>query len=99
MESVFRKIAAGAIRLGADSLEVEYREGHEGVVAYKGALGREIARLESSSPDAVSFREELRALGTRVRRLTVDGREYMVRCHVYESYGEDVYRLEWRPGT
>jgi len=95
-DSVLQRLAVETVRGGADCLEVEHRDGHEEVVAFRGALGQEIVRLPSSSPEAGSLREELRAMGVRNRYMTVEGQEYAVRCHVYESFGEEVYQLELR---
>ena len=98
-DSVLQRLAVETVRGGADCLEVEHRDGHEEVVAFRGALGQEIVRLPSSSPEAALLREELRAMGARKQYITVDGQEYSVRCEVYESFGEDAYRLELRGVT
>jgi len=96
LDSVLQRLATEAVCAGAVCLEVEYKDCHEEVMAFKGALGQEIARLPSSSPEAALLREELRAMGVRKRYMTVEGQEYTVRCHMYESFGEEVYRLELR---
>ena len=96
LESVLQRLAAEAVSAGADCLEVEYKNGHEEVVAFKGALGQVIVRLPSSSPEAALLREELRAMGIRKGYITVKGQEYAVCCHVYESFGEKLYHLEPR---
>ena len=98
-ESVLQRLAAEAVFAGADCLEVEYKDGHEEVVAFKGAFGREIARLPNSSPAATLLLEDLRAMGVRKQYMMVEGQEHAVRCHVYESFGEDAYRLELRRVT
>ena len=44
-ESIVERLAAEAIRRGADLLDVEYKDGYEDVVAAKGALGLGIANV------------------------------------------------------
>ena len=43
--SVLEQLATEAIRLGAHAMEVEYKDGHEGVFAVSGEVGYGIARL------------------------------------------------------
>jgi len=98
-ESTLQRLAVEAIRLGAESLEVEYKDGYEGVLAVKGQVGYGIARLRSSSPEGAALREELYSITGRKRRrvrVTVDEREYELRGRVYDSFGEDAFRVELR---
>ncbi|MEK7409551.1 MAG: hypothetical protein AAB225_31175 [Acidobacteriota bacterium] len=95
-KSVLERLASEAIRLGADALEVEYKGGCEEVFAVKNGIGYGIARLASSSPEAVSLRDELRSVARRRQRMAVGGSEYELRGRVYESFGENAFRLEFR---
>ncbi len=95
-ESVVERLAAEAIRLGADVLDVEYKDGYEGVFAAQGGVGHGIARFRSSSPEAVTLREELHRIAKRKRRIAVDGSQYELRGNVYESFGEDAFRVQLR---
>src|SRR3989304_2544942 len=92
-ESIVERLAAEAIRRGADLLDVEYKDGYEDVVAAKGALGLGIARLRSSSAEALTLRKELRRLAKRKQRIIVDGSQFEMRGSVYESFGEDAFRV------
>jgi hypothetical protein len=94
---VLEQLAREALDLGADTLEVEYRDGHDEVVAYSGALGREIARLRSGTPQASALRQDLYATKRRLLRFTAQGQEYGLRAEVYENFGEDAFRVELRP--
>ncbi len=94
--SVVERLARGAVRLGADLLEVEYKDGYEVVFAVKGGAGHGIARFRSSSPEAVSLRAELRRIAKRKRRIAAGGSQYELRGSVYESFGEDAFRVELR---
>ena len=75
-ESIVERLAAEAIRHGADLLNVEYKDGYEDVVAAKGGVGHGIARFRSSSPEAITLREELHRIAKRKDRITVDGSQY-----------------------
>lgn len=95
-ESIVERLAAEAIRRGADLLDVEYKDGYEEIVAAKGGLGHGIARFRSSSPEAVTLREELHRIAKRKQCVTVDGSKYELRGSVYESFGEDAFRVQLR---
>ena len=95
-ENAVERLAAEAVRRGADALEVEYKEGYDEVVAMRGVVGHGIARLRGSSPEAASLRRELDTLVRRKFKMTVDGQEYEAHCRAYESFGERAYRLELR---
>jgi hypothetical protein len=84
-----------ATRLGADSLEVEYSNGQDEVVAYMGALGRQIASFPCNTPDDVALNRELRASAKRPRSFSVDGQQVKVRVHVQDVFGEDAFRVTW----
>lgn len=93
-ESIVGRLVADAIRRGADFLEVEYKDGYEVVVAGEGGVGLGIARFRSSSPEALTLREELSRLTKRKHRVTVDGSQYELRGSVYESFGEAAFRVQ-----
>jgi hypothetical protein len=95
---ILERLAAEAIRLDADALEIEYKDGCEWAFAKKGLLGFGIASFPSSSPDAAEIREECYRLASlkRAQRIQVDGREYELRCVVHDSFGEDAFRLSIR---
>lgn len=95
-ESIVDRLASEAIRLGADLLEVEYKDGYEEVFAEKGGLGYGIARFRSSSSEAVTLRKELHRIAKRKRRIAVGGSQYELRGSVYECFGEDAFRVELR---
>lgn len=91
--SVLEQFVREAARLGADTLEVEYSDGYEEVVAYVGAVGREIGRLASGTAEARALRSALYASTTRPRRLSVEGHEHVIRARVYDNFGEDAFRI------
>jgi hypothetical protein len=96
-QAIVERFAVEAIRLGAESLEVACKDGCEKVFAAKGGLGVGLARIRSSSPEAATLREELRRIVSRKRRIAVAESQYELRGSVYESFGEDAFRVEIRP--
>jgi hypothetical protein len=91
--SMLEHFVAKAVRLGAELVEVEYKDGYEEVFAASGAFGVGIGRLRSSSRDAADLREELHRCTRRKRRIVVDGDTYELRGRSYESFGEEAYRV------
>ena len=79
-----------------DLLDVEYKDGYEDIVAGKGGVSLGIARFRSSSAEALTLREELHRLRKRKQRIMVDGSRYELRGSVYESFGEDAFRVQLR---
>lgn len=90
-----QRLLEQAVRLGADSLEVEYKDEHE-VSAMKASIGIGIARFHSSSPEAAALREELYDLAEHAGFLLVSGVKYEVRCTTFESFGEDAFEVHLR---
>ena len=95
--SIIEDLASETIRAGGDAVEVEYKDGYEEVFPVKGQFGTSIGfQLDSSSQEAKSLREELYKIAKKKRRITVSGREYELRCRIYDSFGEHAFRLEWK---
>jgi len=90
------RFAAKAIRLGAELLEVEYKDGYEEVFAATGALGSEIGRLRSSGKVAAALRQELHQCTRRKLRIVVDGHTYELRGRSYDGFGEEAYQVQLR---
>ncbi len=94
--SVLQGIALEAVRHGADTIEVEYKDGNEQVFAVRGGVGYGIARLDSSSDQAASLREELYGLTRKKRRVIIGDAEYELRARVYDSFGDDAFQVKLR---
>jgi hypothetical protein len=89
------RLAVAAIGLGAEALEVEYKDGYEWAFAAKSGMGFGMASFRSSSQEAVALRDELHRLTKRKRRIVVvDGLRYELRGHRYDSFGEVAYRVD-----
>ena len=99
--SIVEQLVSEAIRVGANALDVEYKDGIEEVYAMKGTTdygsGFGIAMLPSGSPEAVSLCRELHGIARKSRTIAVGDSNYELRCRVFESFGEDAFRVEIRP--
>lgn len=94
--SLLEELVAEALRVGANAFELEYDSGYDEVCVMRGPVGWGIARLRSSSPEAIALREELRRVARRKRHITVDGDRYELLGRVGDSFGEATFRLEFR---
>jgi hypothetical protein len=93
-DSPLTKIASKAIEVGASELEIEYKDGHEEIFAMKGVQGFGLARLASNSEEAAFLRDELYMIGKRKRgRIRIAGAQYTVKVEIFDSFGEDAFRV------
>ena len=86
-----------ALLLGAESIEVDYDEGQEWVFANKGNTGISIAHYKSSSPDGKELRGNLYAAAKKPVRTVVDGRVYILKVRIRDSFGEDAFAVSINP--
>jgi hypothetical protein len=93
--STLERLASEAIRQGADAIEIEYKDGYEEVYFMKGGAGSGIT-LPSTSPEVRSLLRELHGIAKRGHRVTVDGCEYDLRVRIWDSFGEDAFRVSLR---
>jgi hypothetical protein len=77
--------------LGAQSIEVEHKDGREWVIANKGSTGIAIANYRSSGADAKELRGNLYAAAKKPARTVIGGQVYILRVGVFESFGEDAF--------
>jgi len=85
-----------AIGLGADGIEVEYKDRHEEVAAVKGRLGVGIASLRSDSKEAIRLRDELRRLRKKTKKVEIEGVGYQLKVSAFDSFGEMAFHVEIR---
>jgi len=93
---VVAKIVAKVLATGADEFEVECKNGKEEICALKGPLGFGVASLGSSSEEAKELRAQLYAV-RKIRKISVQGVEYVLRVEVLDSFGEDAFRVKVTP--
>ena len=94
--NILEQVALMAIRLGVNTLEIEYKDGQEEIFAIKGGVGYGIARFRSSSREAASLRDQLYRIVKKKHCLSMGDRKYELRGRVYDSFGEDAFRLDIR---
>jgi hypothetical protein len=94
--ALLEPLLAKAISLGAGELEIEYKGRCEEVFAMKSGFGLGIANFRSSSPEAQSLRNELYALAKKKQRVKIDEHTYELRARIFDSFGEDAFRVELR---
>jgi hypothetical protein len=83
-----------AISLNADGLEIEYKDGEEWLTAFCGETGLGIGSVDSTQRDKLF--EELEQF-RKSKRVTLLGKVYRLRFSEYESLGEAVYEMRWKP--
>ena len=94
-DSILQKLVAKAAHAGADALEVEYKDGCEEVVAMRGPIGFGIASFRSTGAEATALRRDLQGMAKRRTTITVDQIYYDVRVRIYDSFGEEAFRVEF----
>jgi len=82
-----------ALSLGAQSIEVEYKDGREWVFANKGAIGISIANYKSSSADAKELRGNLYAAAKKPGRTVIGGQVCILKVGIFDSFGEDKFAV------
>jgi hypothetical protein len=95
-KGIVQGLVAEVIRCGAEMIQVEYDEGYEEVYIRKDNVALGIDRFNASSPEAAFLRKELYGLVKKKRRIVVDNKEYELRAHIYDSFGEDAFRVRLR---
>jgi Iron dependent repressor, N-terminal DNA binding domain len=78
---------------GAQSIEVEYKDGREWVFANKGGIGIGIANYASSSYDGEELRGNLYAAAKKPVRTVIGGQVYILKVRIFESFGEDAFAV------
>jgi hypothetical protein len=100
-EGILDSLVSKAVRQGADTLEIEYKDGREEICAMRGDIGYSIASIESSSDDAATLREQVSGIGKKGKIIAVHGASYRLTVKTYESFGETAFRvrIERSPGV
>jgi len=86
-------LCAHAVSLGAQSVEVNYKDGREWVFANKGGMGVAVANYKSSSADGKELRQNLYTAAKKPVRSVIGGQVYILKVTVFESFGEDAFAV------
>jgi hypothetical protein len=79
-----------ALAMGCDSIEIEYKDGKEWVMAFWDSVGYGIGCLDHD--EAKPMFKEMDDL-KRKKRVTIGGATYRLLFSRYESFGEWVFRI------
>ena len=96
-ETLLEGLCGHALSLGAQSIEVEYKDRREWVFAHRGGIGIGIANYPSSSADAKELRGNLYAAAKKPVRTVIGGQVHILRVRVFESFGEDAFKVSIDP--
>ena len=94
--TLLEKLCVHALSLGAQSLEVEYKDHREWVFVHNGGVRIGVASYASSSADAEGLRGNLYAAQKTVRTV-FDGQVYLLKARVFENFGEDAFEVSLDP--
>lgn len=81
-----------AIEMGADSIEIDYKDGQERICAMRGAMGVTIGSVPSASKMSGKLLAEVDNL-RKAKRVKVAGVAYRAMVAKYDSFGETAYRI------
>jgi len=90
---LLERLCGHAISLGAQSIEVEYKDGREYVIATKGTVGISTATYKSSSADAKELRRNLYAAAKKPVRTIIGGQVYILKVRIFDSFGEHAFAV------
>jgi len=90
-------LCAHALSLGAQSIEVERKDGREWVFVKKGAMGFGVANWPSSSADAKELRGNLYAAAKKPVRAAIAGTVYLIKVDIFDSFGDDAFTVSIDP--
>lgn len=96
-KTLLEELCEHALSCGAQSIEVEYKDGREQVFALKGGIALNTANFASRSPDARELRENLYAARKKPARTAIGGEVWILKVDVYDSFGEDAFRVRIDP--
>src|ERR671914_3142429 len=91
--TLLEELCGHALSLGAQSIQVEYKDRREWVIANKERSGISIANYLSSSADAKELRGNLYAAAKKPRGTVIGGKVYILNVEIYGSFGEDAFAV------
>jgi LexA DNA binding domain-containing protein len=86
-----------ALSIGADSIEVEYRDHREWVYGRKDNTAVSFANFASSSSDAKELRDNLYRAHKKPLRTVLDGHLHVLKVRITDSFGEDTFEVKIEP--
>jgi hypothetical protein len=86
-----------ALSFGATRLDIEHKDRREWVFMMKDGAGIPIANYASSSADARELRENLYEASKKSIRTAIEGKVWIVKVRVSDSFGEDAFEVTMEP--
>lgn len=90
-------LSGHALSLGAQSIEVEYKDSREWVFVVRGGISIPVANYASSSADGKELRGNLMAAAKKPARTAIGGQVYILKVRVHERFGEDAFEVSIDP--
>ena len=90
---ILATLVSKAIEIGADKLEVEYKDRHEEVTAIKGSMGVGISNLRSDSKEAITLLDELWKHRKKMKKIEIGGVHFKLKISTFENFGETAFRV------
>lgn len=91
--SILEELFAYARSLGAESMQVEHKDGKEWIFARKSDTGIGFASYPSTSAQARALRAALYAAAKKPLNTVMDGQPCRLRVRISESFGEDCFEV------
>ena len=86
-----------ALGFGAESIEVEHKDGREWIYAREGGVAVSIANYASSSAEAKELLGNLYAAAKKPVRAVFNGQVYLLKVRISENFGEDAFDVRIEP--
>lgn len=96
-KTLLEDLCAHALSCGAQSIEVEPKDGHEWVFIVKDQTPHRVAKFARSSREAKELRENLAAALKKPVRTAIGGQVWLLNVSVSQISGEDAFRVSIDP--
>jgi hypothetical protein len=95
--SLLEGLCGHALSFGAQSIRVDHKDSRESVFTNIDGEDVQIANYASSSSDGEELRGNLAAAAKKPVRTVINGRVYILKVRVYDSFGEEVFEVTIDP--
>jgi len=95
--SLLERLCGHAHSLGAESINVEYKDRRDWVFASIGGVGFGIADFDTTGTEEEELRDSLYAAAKKAVRSVFDGQVFLLKVRVYKDFGEDAFEVRMVP--
>jgi hypothetical protein len=95
--SLLEGLCGHALSFSATRLDIEREDGREWVFMVKDGAGISIANYDTSSADARELRKNLYEAKKKPLRTAIEGKVWMLKSRVYDSFGADAFEVTMEP--